>query len=107
MLCVCSALVLIINNIMMVMIPQVINAYVSCVKSQEPLQGREDGYAYLETTFAAEMFKSLGTKDLEAAERESFLLDRSKLYAMHDMVIYLRTNLRSCLPLLVSSLLLT
>ncbi|KAK3136525.1 hypothetical protein QOZ80_5BG0437810 [Eleusine coracana subsp. coracana] len=74
----------------------VINAYISCIRSQKHLDYHQDGKVFLEVTFMSTMFKEAGKKMLNpAAEDDEISVDitlddviiqQSKKYLEHDMI---------------------
>lgn len=65
--------------------PQVITAYMECIKSNEHLLKR-DGKVCLETTFGSTKFKDLGMKKREKVIINSTLINRAREFLQYDMV---------------------
>jgi hypothetical protein len=67
---------------------QVINAYIRILKAQPSIQARQDGDAYLETTYFSTMIRDDSTTKLRDQNEKSFRVVRTLTYLQHDMVFF-------------------
>jgi hypothetical protein len=67
---------------------QVINAYIRILKAQPSIQARQDGDAYLETTYFSTMIRDDSTTKLRDQNEKSFRVVRTLTYLQHDMVVF-------------------
>ncbi|XP_025822708.1 uncharacterized protein LOC112898582 isoform X2 [Panicum hallii] len=65
----------------------VINAYIRILKAQPSIQARQDGDAYLETTYFSTMIRDDSTTKLRDQNEKSFRVVRTLTYLQHDMVL--------------------
>lgn len=65
---------------------KVMNAYIRILKAQPSINEREDGYAYLETTYNANMICGDTITSLRNKEEGNFRLYRTLTYLNNDMV---------------------
>lgn len=65
---------------------KVMNAYIRILKAQPSINEREDGYAYLETTYNANMICGDTIASLRNKEEGNFRLYRTLTYLNNDMV---------------------
>ncbi|RCV05433.1 hypothetical protein SETIT_1G083700v2 [Setaria italica] len=73
----------------------VMNAYIRILKAQPSINEREDGYAYLETTYNANMICGDTITSLRNKEEGNFRLYRTSTYLNNDMVFF-PINIKDC-----------
>ncbi|KAF8742633.1 hypothetical protein HU200_013579 [Digitaria exilis] len=67
---------------------KVINAYIRLLKARTNIQQREDGGAYLETSYDANMIGGDTVASLRVKDAHNFRMRRTLTYLYHDMVFF-------------------
>jgi len=65
---------------------KVMNAYIRILKAMPSIQTRQDGDAYLETTYSSTMIREDTPNKLRNQDEDSFRVVRTLTYLQHDMV---------------------